>query len=124
MSPQQAAPATAEEPNVVRLRGRLAAVAEVRELPSGDEIVTWRVIVPRASGDMRARRDGRRGVSIDTLDCSTWRTGVRRQMLSWQPDDLIEVEGALQRRYYRQAGNLVSRHEVVVRRVRRIGRSG
>ncbi|MPY85802.1 MAG: hypothetical protein GEV00_21475 [Actinophytocola sp.] len=51
-----------------------------------------------------------------------WLPGLRREALSWQPDDVIEVDGALQRRFYRVAGQLVSRHEVIARDVRRIAR--
>lgn len=34
--------------NEVRVVGRLAAPAFERQLPSGDQLVVWRVVVPRA----------------------------------------------------------------------------
>ena len=113
----------ADEANVVRLRGRLAAEPETRVLPSGDEITTWRLIVPRSPKDVRTRADGRRGVSVDTFDCSAWRSTQRRQARSWNTGDVVEVDGALQRRFYRHAGQLVSRHDVVAHQVRRVARA-
>ena len=51
--------------NEVLLVGRLSAEPEVRELPSGDEITTWRLVVHR---DYVA--EGRSGQ--DTIDCTAW----------------------------------------------------
>lgn len=116
-------PEADEDANMVHLRGRLAAAPEVRELPSGDEITVWRVIVPRTTADTRPRSDGRKGAGIDTLDCSAWRPKLRRQIQNWQAQDIVEIDGTLQRRFYRQAGNLVSRHEIVARKVRRVSRA-
>lgn len=110
--------------NEVCVRGRLAAPAESRRLPSGDEVVTWRVIVARDPATAPARADGRPGPSIDTLDCAAWRPGVRRQALSWRDGDVVEVEGAVHRRFYRTGtGQTASRHEIVAYRVRRIRRT-
>lgn len=110
--------------NEVCVRGRLAAPAEVRQLPSGDEVVTWRVIVARDRGSAANRADGRRGPSVDTLDCAAWRAGVRRQVLSWHEGDVVEVDGAVHRRFYRTAGGqTVSRHEIVAQHVRRVRRA-
>lgn len=114
---------TDDDANAVRLRGRLAAAPEVRVLPSGDEITTWRVVVPRAAKDTPPRSDGRKAAGVDTLDCSTRRAGLRKQAQSWQPDDVLELDGAIQRRFYRKDGQLLSRHEVVVHNARRITRA-
>lgn len=110
--------------NEVSVRGRLAAPAESRRLPSGDEVVTWRVIVARDPARAPARGDGRRGPSVDTLDCAAWRAGVRRQALTWREGDVVEIEGAVHRRFYRTGGGqTVSRHEIVAHRVRRVRRA-
>src|SRR6478609_4471430 len=84
--------------NEVVLLGRLAAPPEERVLPSGDEIVTFRVVVERAA---RQRVDGRREPTVDTLDCSVASLALRRRVLNWLAGDLIEVEGALRRRFWR-----------------------
>lgn len=98
--------------NHVQLGGRLAAI-DARTLPSGDEVVALRVVVPRPSG----RRDG---PTIDTIDCSVWRADLRRRVLRWQPGDSVEVEGALRRRFWRGPTGTRSRYEVEVSRLRRV----
>ncbi len=100
--------------NQVRLRGRVSAPAEQRVLPSGDLLVTARLVV------RRTRPSGRDRQPIDTLDCMAWSGRVRRSMLSWQPGSLVEVEGAIRRRFSRRAGGLTSRVEIEVLRARRV----
>ncbi len=106
-----------EHRNDVRLVGRLSAAAVEREMPSGDVCATWRLVVRRPTST-------RAGPGIDTIDCLTWVGGVRRQSLRWRPGDLIELEGALRRRFWRSAGGPVSRCEVEVRRARRMRAAG
>jgi single-strand DNA-binding protein len=103
--------------NDVRLVGRLSAAAVERELPSGDVCATWRLVVRRPT-------TARAGPSVDTIDCLTWIGGVRRQSLRWQAGDVIEVEGALRRRFWRSPGGPTSRCEVEVRRGRRVRAAG
>lgn len=109
--------------NDVALRGRLAAVPEVRELPSGDEVATFRLVVGRDPRDGPARADGKRPPSVDTLDCSAWRSPTRRKVARWQPGDVVEVEGCLRRRFYRAGGASLSRWDVLVRSARRVMRA-
>ncbi len=105
--------------NEVRLVGRLAAPAEQRELPSGDELVTFRLVVERP-------RDRSRRRQVDTLVCAAWSGRVRRAALAWKPGDLVEVTGALRRRFFKMAGVTTSRVEVeaVTGRVLRRSTSG
>jgi single-strand DNA-binding protein len=101
---EQAADVT-EHRNEVVVAGRLAAAALAKRLPSGDEIVTWRLIVDRASKDRR---------KVDVVDCTAFGARVRRQALGWEVDDVIAVTGSLRRRFWRGAGGLQSRCEVEV----------
>ena len=101
--------------NEVLLVGRLSAEPEVRELPSGDEITTWRLVVHR--DDVAEGRPGQ-----DTIDCTAWTTRTRKAALTWTPDDVIEVEGALRRRFWKTASALASRCEIEVTRARRVAR--
>lgn len=99
----------------VRLRGRLSGAAAV-ELPSGDEVVTFRIVVDRP-----ARQRGPSGrVRVDALECIAWSAATRRRLLSWSDGDVIEVEGWLQRRFWRAGASPASRTEVVVQGVRRL----
>lgn len=107
--------------NEVVLVGRLAAVCEDRELPSGDVLTTWRVVVDRPATPTRA--DGVRTPKVDTLDCATFGRGVRRVVTGWAAGDVVQVEGALRRRFWRGAGGASSRCEVEVTRAKRISRA-
>ena len=65
--------------------GRLAAAAVPRALPSGDEVVSWRLVVERPAGSTP---------SSDTVNCSAFGARVRGQALGWEPGEVIEVSGA------------------------------
>ena len=103
--------------NDVVLRGRLSAPAEHKTLPSGDSLVTWRLIVRRP--EPRAR-----GQSVDVLTCITYDKTLQRRVAAWLAGDVVEVEGALQRRFWRTAGGgTASVTEVNCRRGRKVPRS-
>jgi single-strand DNA-binding protein len=98
----------------VQLRGRLSGVAKV-DLPSGDEAVAFRIVVDRP---LRQRGPAGR-VRVDALECIAWSAAVRRRLLAWHDGDVIEVEGSLQRRFWKSGAAPASRTEVVARDVRR-----
>jgi len=107
----------AEHRNEVRLTGRLAAAAVEVELPSGDRLVTWRVVIRRPPS-------ARRGApTVDTIECAAYRGAVRRAAAGWCPDDEIEVSGALRRRFWRTGTGAASRTEVEVSSARRVRRA-
>ncbi len=108
---------TAETParNEVVLRGRVAAPADERELPSGDTIVTARLIVDRDSAAL-----GRSSQRVDTIDCVAWLRRVQRSMRGWEQGERVEVTGAIRRRFFRGATGPVSRVEVEIRTVTRL----
>lgn len=104
--------------NEVVLVGRLAAPPQVRGMPSGDEVVTFRLIIDRPPADRGP--SGR--VRVDTIDCVTWRAGIARRVLGYPPDTTVEVRGALRRRFWRgSSGGAASRVEVEAVQVRRAG---
>lgn len=107
--------------NEVRLRGTVSGDAEVRVLPSGDELCLVRVVVPRAT--VRVRPDGRRGQSVDVIDCAAWEGRPRRSMRTWRDGDAVEVAGALRRRFFRAGGATASRVEVEVSSAKVLRRS-
>jgi single-strand DNA-binding protein len=112
-SPDAGSPPAAR--NEVLLCGRVAAPAEQRELPSGDTIVTARVIVDR---DNAAR--GRSAQRVDTIDCVAWGSRVQRSLLRWQVGQFVQVQGAMRRRFFRGQTGPVSRVEVEVTATRRL----
>ena len=100
--------------NCVTLAGKLISAPTVRELPSGDQIVTFRVSVPRTRTAMTARSKA----ASDWVDCTAWTARTRRAALRWQVGDQVEVDGALRRRFYAAAAGSTTRLEVEVLRAR------
>lgn len=108
--------------NEVLLVGRVSGEPQERELPSGDRLVAWRVVVDRPA-PTRPAPPGSRPVAIDTVDCVGWVAGVRRTARGLGPGDVVQVSGALRRRFYRAGGAPSSRTEVEVVAVRRLLRA-
>ena len=100
--------------NEVRLVGRVTAVPSVVELPSGDQLVTFRVTVDR--DDQAAPK------RVDALECCAWTARLRRTVARWRPGDVVEVEGAVRRRFFRTAAGTGSRVEIEVAGARLIRR--
>ena len=116
---QKAQRSTAAAPaalNQVVLHGRLTAVPLERELPSGDLISTFRVVVDRAEGGRSRQRS-------DALECVAWTGRVRRSVSCWRVGDEVSVEGALRRRFFRAGAGAASRVEVEVTAARIIRRA-
>lgn len=119
-------PRKAEEPaetstNEVRLVGRVRGAPEERELPSGDVLLAFRVVVDRPVPSRRVP-EGVRAVGIDTLPCVAWAAGVRRTAAGWEDGDVVEVTGALRRRFWRVGAGAASVTEVEVSAGRRLRR--
>lgn len=109
--------------NSVVLVGRVSAPAQERALPSGDLIVTWRLIVERPP-PAKTAPPGVRVQSVDTLDCVAWTAGTRRTARGLAAGDLVTVDGALRRRFWRVgAAGAASRCEVEVLTLRRLERA-
>lgn len=105
--------------NEVVLVGRLAAGAEDKEMPSGDLLTTWRLVVDRGPSK-RKLPEGVRPTTIDTLECVAWLPGVQRTAASWCAGDVIAVEGAIRRRFW-TGGN--SRYEIEVTKAKRVAKA-
>ena len=105
--------------NEVRLVGRLSQAPEMRQLPSGDPLWTFRVVVPRAAGRGGAATTR---AAVDALECAVWSGRSRRTVASWRAGDLVEVRGAVRRRFFRGALGSVSRVEIEVSEARLIRR--
>lgn len=59
--------------NHVTLGGRVSADPGARQLPSGDEVVSLRLVVPRSKTAMRRSKQ-----SVDTFECTAWSFAMRR----------------------------------------------
>ena len=105
--------------NEVLLCGRVSSGPERRELPSGTAIVALRVSVPRSSTPMAT--GSKQG--SDWVDCVAWGAKQRRQVAGWRAGDIVEVRGALRRRFYRGGAATAMRLEVEVLGGRRVKRA-
>lgn len=108
--------------NEVTLVGRVSAAPEERTLPSGDLLLIWRLVVDRPPS-RRPLPDGVRAVTTDTFDCVARAGGARRSARAFGPGDVVRVEGALRRRFWRTGGGPASRCEVEVAAARRLTRA-
>lgn len=108
----QSGASTKARANDVVLEGRLGGVQR-KVLPSGDEAVTFRVVVPRGPRDRGP--SGR--VSVDAIDCVTWRAEVGRRVERLGDGIDVRVEGALRRRFWQTGAGSASRVEIEVGRV-------
>ena len=89
--------------NAVRLSGRVSAAPEARVLPSGDEVVSFRLVVPRSPA---ARRRSKQ--RVDTIECSAWTARLRRSVRRLAAGDTVTVTGELRRRFTRGASGPTS----------------
>lgn len=107
----------AEPRNCVELCGRVTSAPVTRALPSGDDIVTFRISVSRAGGGPPS------GAGSDWVDCVAWGARERRAVRAWEVGDRVLVTGALRRRFYGAGAEKGTRLEVAVRKVRRVARA-
>jgi single-strand DNA-binding protein len=105
-----------DDVNAVHLVGRVGAEPVETELPSGDTITSFRVIVGRPEGHGSTQR-------VDTLDCTAWTGRARRSARTWRKDDLVEVEGAVRRRFFATSTGRASRVDIEVSAARLIRRA-
>ena len=94
--------------NVVVLAGRLSDVPEVKSMPSGDQVVRFRLSIPE---------DGKR---VLPLPVTAWDRLPRKACGSLVKGDAVLVRGRLIRRFFRDGGGGRSVTEVVASEVKRL----
>jgi single-stranded DNA-binding protein len=105
-----------EHRNEVHLIGRVSRDPTLARLPSGDLVVNVQVVVERPRPPAgRGRRQ-----KVDTLSCAAWEAGLQRTVMRWCKNDIVEVRGALHRRFWRGDGVPQSRYEVELSEARRL----
>jgi single-strand DNA-binding protein len=103
--------------NEVTLVGRVSTAPEGRDLPSGDHLVTLRVVVDRPPRKGTTRR------TVDVIDVACWTRRTQRTATGLAADDEVRVEGALRRRFFGAGGGRASRYEVEASRLVRLSRA-
>lgn len=91
------------------LRGRVSAAATDRELPSGEHVVEFRLIISRSE------REG-----VDTLDIAAWSAKSRRTALSLKPGEWVEIAGSVRRRFWQGPAGVASRWQIEGESITRI----
>ena len=95
--------------NCVTLVARVTSEAEPFELPSGDTLVKFRVVVPRHKPVTKA--------TVDTIDCVAFKPVVQRKANTLGVGDVVEITGALRRRFWKTGAGVASRMEVEVSKI-------
>lgn len=95
--------------NDLILRGRVSAPATSKELPSGDKVVEFRLIISRVD------RAG-----VDTLDIGAWSAKSRKSALSLKSDEWIEIIGSVHRRFWQAPTGVASRWQVEASEIKRL----
>ena len=99
--------------NEVYLVGRVTSLAVEKELPSGDKVVEFRVVISRAKS--RGNKQ-----EVDSLDIAVWNAKSRRAALALKVDTWVEIHGAVRRRFWQAPSGLASRWQVEASTVARL----
>jgi single-strand DNA-binding protein len=102
--------------NEVTLVGRVSAPPDRRDLPSGDPLVTLRVVVDRPPHKGTTKR------AVDVIDVACWTKRTQRTATGLEAGDGVRIEGALRRRFFAAGGSRASRYEVEASRLVRVSR--
>ena len=121
--------------NRAELVGRVSSLPVERELPSGDRIVEFRIVIDRFPDNSSFSRANKKiqAIStrsksepvrkkpspqpvkrreIDTLDIAVWGSQLRKKTLKFKVDDWVHIEGAVRRRFWQAPHGLASRWQV------------
>jgi len=99
--------------NEVFLQGRVSGEPVEKELPSGDLVVEFRLVIDRAQSRSEKRE-------VDTLDIAVWSARVRKRALTLSVDDWVAIQGSIRRRFWRAPTGLASRWQVEASQLRRL----
>ncbi|MGI8626035.1 MAG: single-stranded DNA-binding protein [Geodermatophilaceae bacterium] len=102
--------------NDVHLIGRLAQAPVHKTMPSGDAAVDFRLVVRRPPAAVRRQ-------STDSIQCASFRPAAIKAAAGWVPGDVLEIRGALHRRFWRAESGTQNVYVVEVRTVRRVSRA-
>lgn len=102
--------------NDVHLIGRLAEQPKYKTMPSGDAAVSFRIVVRRPPKSVRRQ-------NTDSIECISYQARTIKAAAGWMPGDVLEVHGALRRRFWRGESGIRSAYDVELASVRRVSRA-
>ena len=102
--------------NSVLLVGRVTGTGEEVELPSGNILAKFRIVVPREKPETK--------VVVDTIECVAFKPAIQKKIMKLELEDVVEVEGSLRRRFWQGATGVASKVEVEVTSLKVIKKTG
>ena len=123
--------------NEVSLEGAVSSSPVTKTLPSGDEVVEFRIVIDRLrsnkpiqsrrlvtdeadeedSGEVKTRKARR---EVDSLEIAAWRSRERRMALKLQPGDWVSIQGSVHRRFWTSPRGLASRWQIEAELLKKI----
>ncbi|MBU6348411.1 MAG: single-stranded DNA-binding protein [Actinomycetales bacterium] len=110
-------PEFSEWVNRVHLVGRVSSESEEIELPSGESLVRFRLVVPR---QLSAREKSLTKTTVDTIDCVTFQSGLQRKCRKLLVGQIVELEGKIRRRFWKAGAGVASRVEIEVMTINKV----
>jgi len=98
--------------NDVALTGRVTSEGELIELPSGESLIRFRIVVPRYKPVTKT--------TVDTIDCVSFKPAIQRTVAKLEVGDIVTLAGAVRRRFWKAGPSVASRVEIEVTSVKRV----
>ena len=117
MTPRTHVPSDPSSSADVIVIGRLGSRVDVRELPSGDIVTVFTIVVDRARSSGRPAST----VKVDAIACQAFKAAVVHRLGRLEPGQWVRAEGSLRRRFWRSGAGLGSAMEVEVSRLQLAG---
>lgn len=92
--------------NSVSVVGRVSTEADFLELPSGQMMARFRVVVPRQAPQTKT--------TVDTLDCIAYKPVIQRKAEKLAAGQIVELSGEIRRRFWKTGVSVASRVEIEV----------
>jgi single-strand DNA-binding protein len=99
--------AESEYLNEVTLIGRLSGSPTEKNLPSGDKVVEFRVVIPRKDKLSKSKKG-----MVDTIDIAAWSAINRKIAMKLNEHSWIAITGSIRRRFWQSPTGLASRWQV------------
>lgn len=98
--------------NEVLLTGRVTSEGELIELPSGESLIRFRIVVPRHKPTTKT--------TVDTIDCVSFKPAIQRTVSRLEIGDIVTMTGTVRRRFWKAGPSVASRVEVEVATVKKV----
>ena len=93
--------------NEVSLTGRLSGEVREKDLPSGDKVVEFRVVIGRDGKGSKGKKS-----LVDTIDVAAWSAVNRKAALKLNENSWVAISGSIRRRFWQSPTGLASRWQV------------